>query len=107
MKEDQSLNLEPKDGETLFSPSRREFLKAVGGGIIIFFSTEDLTAQERRPQGYQDLPTDFNAFLRIGANGRVTCFTGKIEMGQGVVTSLAQMQADELDDPLESVDMGW
>ena len=105
MKEDQSLNLERIDGETPFSLSRREFLKAVGGGIIIFFSTGDLTAQERRPPGSQDLPTDFNAFLRIGADGRVTCFTGKIEMGQGIVTSLAQMLADELDVPLDAVDM--
>ena len=77
----------------------------MGGGIIIFFSAGDLTAQERRPPGYQDLPTDFNAFLRIGADGRVTCFTGKIEMGQGIVTSLAQMLADELDVPLDAVDM--
>jgi nicotinate dehydrogenase subunit B len=105
MKEDQLLNLERKDGETPFSLSRREFLKAVGGGIIIFFSTGDLTAQERRPPGYQDLPTDFNAFLKIGADGRVTCLTGKIEMGQGIVTSLAQMLADELDVPLDAVDM--
>jgi nicotinate dehydrogenase subunit B len=105
MKEDQSLDLERKDGETPFSLSRREFLEAVGGGIIIFFSTGDLTAQERRPPGYQDLPTDFNAFLRIGADGRVTCFTGKIEMGQGIVTSLGQMLADELDVPLDAVDM--
>jgi nicotinate dehydrogenase subunit B len=105
MKEDQSLNLERIDGETPFSLGRREFLKAVGGGIIIFFSTGDLTAQERRPPGYQDLPTDFNAFLRIGADGRVTCFTGKIEMGQGIVTSLAQTLADELDVPLDAVDM--
>jgi isoquinoline 1-oxidoreductase len=105
MKEEQLLDLERNGGENRFSLSRREFLKAVGGGIIIFFSTEDLTAQERRPPGFQDLPTDFNAFLRIGANGRVTCFTGKIEMGQGIVTSLAQMLADELDVPLDSVDM--
>ncbi len=105
MTEDQSLNLERKGGETPFSLSRREFLKAVGGGIIIFFSTGDLTAQERRPLGYQDLPNDFNAFLRIGADGRVTCFTGKIEMGQGIITSLAQMLADELDVPLDAVDM--
>jgi isoquinoline 1-oxidoreductase len=105
MKEDQSINLERKDGETPFSLSRRQFLKAVGGGVIIFFSCGDLTAQERRPPGYQNLPTDFNAFLRIGGNGRVTCFTGKIEMGQGIVTSLAQMLADELDVPLDAVDM--
>jgi len=105
MKEERSLELERKEGETRFSLNRREFLKAVGGGIIIFFSTGDLTAQERRPPGYQDLPSDFNAFLRIGADGRITCFTGKIEMGQGIVTSLAQMLADELDVPLDTVDM--
>jgi len=105
MKEEQSLELEREDGENRLPLSRREFLKAVGGGIIILFSVKDLTAQERRPTGVQDLPTDFNAFLRIGADGRVTCFTGKIEMGQGIVTSLAQMLADELDVPLEAVDM--
>ena len=105
MKEEQSSELERKDGENRLPLSRREFLKAVGGGIIIFFSVEDLAAQERRPPGYQDLPTDFNSFLRIGVDGRVTCFTGKIEMGQGIVTSLAQMLADELDVPLDAVDM--
>jgi nicotinate dehydrogenase subunit B len=105
MKEDKSLNQECRNGEDSFSLSRREFLKVVGGGIIVFFSLGDLTAQERRPPGYQNLPTDFNAFLRIGVDGRVTCFTGKIEMGQGIVTSLAQMLADELDVPLNAVDM--
>ncbi len=105
MKRDQSPNAESTDRETSFSLSRRQFLKAVGGGIIIFFSCGDLTAQERRRPGYQNLPTDFNAFLRIGADGRVTCFTGKVELGQGIVTSLAQMLADELDVPLEGVDM--
>jgi len=105
MKEDQGTKPEHKDGEAPFSLSRREFLKVVGGGIIVFFSVGESTAQERRPPGYQGLPGDFNAFLRIGANGRVTCFTGKIEMGQGIVTSLAQMLADELDVPLDSVDM--
>ncbi|HVP79993.1 MAG TPA: molybdopterin cofactor-binding domain-containing protein [Thermodesulfobacteriota bacterium] len=104
MKEEQPLEPECKD-ENRFSLNRREFLKTVGGGIIVFFSTGDLTAQERRPPGYQELPADFNAFLRIGADGRVTCFTGKIEMGQGIVTSLAQMLADELDVPLDAVNM--
>jgi isoquinoline 1-oxidoreductase len=105
MKEGKSPNPERIDGKNSFSLSRREFLKAVGGGIIVFFSCGELAAQERRTPGYRDLPTDFNAFLRIGANGRVTCFTGKIEMGQGIVTSLAQMLADELDVPLDAVDM--
>ena len=88
-----------------FSPSRRHFLKTLGGGIFVFFSYSMLPAQERRRTGGQALPTDFNAFVRIAPDGRVTCLTGKIEMGQGIVTSLAQMLAEELDVPLTSVDM--
>jgi isoquinoline 1-oxidoreductase len=105
MKEDGLLNWESENGGESFSLTRRQFLKALGGGIIIFFSYGDLTAQERRPRGFQNLPADFNAFLRIGADGRVTCFTGKVELGQGIVTSLAQMLAEELDVPFNVVDM--
>jgi nicotinate dehydrogenase subunit B len=84
--------------------SRREFLKRVGGGIVVFMAVGYPTTVEA--QGWRpDYPTDFNAFLRIGDDGRVECLTGKIEMGQGVVTSLAQALADELDVALDSVDM--
>ncbi|HUT24602.1 MAG TPA: molybdopterin cofactor-binding domain-containing protein, partial [Sumerlaeia bacterium] len=95
---------DPKDAPAL---DRREFLKSIGGGVLVLFSLGDDALAQRgggRPPG-QQLPEDFNAFLRIGEDGRVSCFTGKIEMGQGIVTSLAQMLADELDTPLDSVDM--
>jgi nicotinate dehydrogenase subunit B len=84
--------------------SRRDFLKTLGGGIIIFFCVGDGSVLEaqRRGRGY---PEDFNAYLRIGPDGRVTCYTGKIEQGQGAITSLAQMLADEIDVNLDSVDM--
>jgi isoquinoline 1-oxidoreductase len=85
--------------------SRREFLERLGGGIAIFvlFRPEWIAAE---PRGAElEVPTDFNAFLRIAEDGRVTCLTGKIEMGQGPITSLAQMLADELDAPYERVDM--
>lgn len=104
----------PKNSQTASDPqangfpiSRREFLKVVGGGLIIFFTVGELPAQEgsTRFPGRQPLPTDFNAFLRIGANGRISCFSGKIEMGQGIVISLAQMLADELDVSVEQIDM--
>jgi nicotinate dehydrogenase subunit B len=88
-----------------FQISRREFFKIAGGGIFIFMTIGDIPLRAQEPRGRPALPTDFNAFLRIGEDGRVTCFTGKIEMGQGVITSLAQMLADELDVALESVDM--
>src|SRR5208337_4336276 len=87
---------------------RRQFLQLVGGGIVVCFSISDsLALQEgERSRGMgQALPQDFNAFLRIGEDGRVSGFTGKVEYGQGVITSLAQMLAEELDVPLESVDM--
>jgi isoquinoline 1-oxidoreductase len=93
--------LENSSGQQI---SRRDFLKSAGSGIFILFTvTDPLFDLQNRPQ--RGVPTDFNAFLRIGEDGRVACYVGKIEMGQGVVTSLGQMLADELDVPLESVDM--
>ncbi len=105
MKNSNYLDLDFTERSMDLQLNRREFLKIAGGGIFIFMTIGDVPvwAQERR--GRPSLPTDFNAFLRIGEDGRVACFTGKIEMGQGVVTSLAQMLADELDVGLESVDM--
>ena len=87
--------------------SRREFLKRFGGGIAIFvtFGGQLGLLDQAEAQGRSGVPTDFNAFVRIGEDGRVTCLTGKIEMGQGPITSLAQMIADELDVPYERVDM--
>ncbi len=82
---------------------RRSFIQVFGGGIFVFVSLgpETLFAQGRRP-GY---PTDFNAYLRIAEDGRVTVFSGKIEMGEGTMTSLAQMMAEDLRAPLESIEM--
>jgi isoquinoline 1-oxidoreductase len=104
MREERSGNVECSE-TTDTGLSRREFLKALGGGIFIFFFVGDsptLGAVNRRDWGY---PEDFNAYLRISEDGRVSCFTGKIEQGQGIVTSLAQTLADEIDVALESVDM--
>jgi len=84
---------------------RRDFMKLLGGGIVVLFTVDDLAlaaAQEPRGRGY---PTDFNAYLRIAENGMVTVYSGKVELGQGVVTSLAQMAADELGVSLDSIEM--
>ena len=82
---------------------RRRFFQLTGGGIAVFVSLgpSALLSQER-PKGY---PDDINAYLLIGKDGRVTVFSGKIEMGQGVMTSQAQMVAEELGVALASIDM--
>ncbi len=85
---------------------RRDFFKLLGGGIFIFLQPWDtFKLHELSPQQGRSLPTEFNAFLQIAEDGSVNCFTGKIEMGQGAITSLAQIMADELEVPFESVKM--
>jgi len=94
--------LDFQDTTSLFPVvNRRDFLK-LAGGIIVFFTLGDSLVEA---QWGRNLPDDFNAFLRIAEDGHVTCFTGKIEMGQGIVTSLAQMLADELVVALDAVKM--
>jgi isoquinoline 1-oxidoreductase len=104
MKDNKYTDLDFSDIDVLPRLTRRQFLKRLGGGIIIFFCIPDSSLLEaQRSRG--EYPEDFNAYLRIGADGRVICFTGKIEQGQGIITSLAQTLADEIDVSLESVDM--
>jgi len=84
---------------------RREFLKNLGGGVIIVFSLSQLAFTK----GFyglkeEDVPA-FNAYLRVKEDGRVDCYSGKIEMGQGINRSLAQVLADELEVDIEQVDM--
>jgi isoquinoline 1-oxidoreductase len=83
---------------------RRDFVKALGGGILVLvslppgFAGASEVLEEQRAY-----PTDVNAYLHIAEDGQVTLFSGKIEMGQGVMTSLSQMAAEDLGVALESV----
>ena len=79
---------------------RRSFLKLVGGGIVVLVR---LKPSQVFAQGAY--PKDLNAYLHVHEDGKVTFFSGKIEMGQGAMTSQAQMAADELGVSLESVEM--
>lgn len=83
--------------------SRREFLKT-GGALVIAFSLDAFaqTPPARLP-GSLNGNRMLNAWLRIDADGSVTIFTGKIELGQGIGTALAQIAADELDVDLKRI----
>jgi nicotinate dehydrogenase subunit B len=95
------------DGPTRFPVDRREFVRLTATGLLVLLAIDPDSAagQEtaRLPMGRQGAPSDPNAYLHIGADGKVTCFVGKIEMGQGVMTSLPQLLAEELDVALTSV----
>lgn len=84
---------------------RREFLKNIGGGIIIIFSFSQLSFISGNKALNENEFPEFNAYLRVKEDGRVECFSGKVEMGQGINRSLAQVLADELEISPDMVDM--
>src|SRR5215469_9239005 len=78
-----------------FALERRDFLKVFGGGILIGLCSTRSAAQESgRIRSSHELPKDIASWLRIAEDGRVTVFTGKVEMGQNIRTSLAQQVAE-------------
>jgi nicotinate dehydrogenase subunit B len=87
--------------------SRREFTAALGG-IVLSFNLAPRLALGQQPA---NLPGSLNgnrmldAWLRINQDGTATVFTGKVELGQGIVTALAQIAAEELDLPLARIKM--
>jgi isoquinoline 1-oxidoreductase len=83
------------------SLDRRKFCKLLGGGIVVLVTTPPMDLFAQRPS----YPEDPNAYLRIDENGRVTLYSGKVEMGQGINTSLSQMAADELGVSLDAIDI--
>jgi nicotinate dehydrogenase subunit B len=86
--------------------SRRALLGTAGAGLFVFFTTDLVNAQEpARLPTRQSGPVDLNAYLKIGADGRVTCLAGKVELGQGCMTELAGAVAEELGVALNTIDV--
>src|SRR5579862_8251292 len=85
---------------------RRNFLKLLGGGVLICLAYPTAQAQEAgRGGGRHELPKDIAAWLHIDTDGKVKVFTGKVEVGQNIRTSLAQQVSEELNVPFESISM--
>jgi isoquinoline 1-oxidoreductase subunit beta len=79
----------------IHNASRRDFLKAsalAGGGLVIGFT---LPGASRFAQAASEFKP--NAYLRIGSDGTVTVICGLSEMGQGVLTAIPMLVAEELD----------
>jgi nicotinate dehydrogenase subunit B len=112
-KADLAVGLEPERYElhdprsVIFESGRRDFFKFLGGGIFVACAVTKATAfQEsgRSRGGSEDnLPKEIDAWLHIGENGEITAFTGKVEVGQNIRTSLSQAVAEELCVPVASI----
>ena len=90
-----------------FQVDRREFLKLFGGGLVVCLCAKSSIAQEsgRGNFGGRELPKEIAAWLHINEDGRVTAYTGKVEMGQNIRTSLSQQVAEELRVPVDTIKM--
>jgi isoquinoline 1-oxidoreductase subunit beta len=84
---------------SLDNTSRRSFLRggaATGGALVLGFYLPGL-AGAMGEEGAAAAGFNPNAFVRIGKDNIVTVIVGRSEMGQGVLTSLPQIVAEELD----------
>jgi nicotinate dehydrogenase subunit B len=91
-------------------PDRRGVLKG-GGALIVSFSLRNAFAQDQdaaappapKPPGSLAQAPYLDSWIRIDADGSITVFTGKAELGQGFKTAFQQIAAEELDVPFESL----
>ena len=88
--------------------TRRKFLKQSGIVVGTFTLAGPLAiAQQARPTlpGALNNNRNLDGWIRINADGKVTIHTGKCEIGQGILTALAQIAADELDVAYERIEI--
>jgi isoquinoline 1-oxidoreductase len=93
-----------------FAASRREFVQAVGGGLMIVVGAATVRGQRaegRRGRGRrrEDQPESLPQRFHIGADGVVTVMTSKVEVGQGSRTQLSQAAAEEFRLPIERIQL--
>jgi isoquinoline 1-oxidoreductase len=81
------------------SLDRRGFLKSLGGGLLILLAPAAVSDAQESGGGHRggrELPQNVSAWLHIAPDSAITVFTGKVEVGQNIRTSLTQAVADEL-----------
>jgi len=83
--------------ETITSLSRRGLLKMAGGAIVVRFALGQTGNSASRSLD----PSEVDSFLAIHADGSVTIYTSKVDVGTGLATAFRQTAAEELDIPVE------
>ncbi|MHB1508758.1 MAG: molybdopterin cofactor-binding domain-containing protein [Acidimicrobiales bacterium] len=87
----QPLDLAPR--------AMRPFFEHLGEGLVVAVEAPQEAAPDER------WTTARTAWLHVGSDGKVTAFTGKVELGQGTRTGLSLLVAESLGVPLSSVEL--
>ncbi len=92
--------------------SRRQFVRKGRDALVVGFSfhsgilpaiARGQTADLANPSAKPVIPEELDSWLSIGRDGKVTVYTGRIDMGTGVETAFGQLISDELDVPFQSI----
>src|SRR5687768_16629440 len=91
------------------SLNRRRFLHTTGFLLLAFtlpqkLSIDALSEEGKLPGDLEDHPL-LSSWLRINSDETVTLMIGKVELGQGALTAIAQVCADELDIDLKQLEI--
>jgi CO/xanthine dehydrogenase Mo-binding subunit len=96
-------------GRVSFAASRRDFFRFLGAGMVVACTASKTMGLQESGGGRQNiednLPRAIDAWLHIGPQGEITVFTGKVEVGQNIRTSLTQAVAEELCVPMKSIQL--
>ncbi len=92
--------------------SRRELLKA-GGALVVSLALDPLLSRvgvaevtdADRLLGKPLASDAVDAFLSVNADGTVTVFSGKVDLGTGARIAWRQMAAEELDVPVDAIEL--
>ena len=85
------------------SLNRRSLLKA-SGALVVTFSLMPRFTFASPPGAAKPVTLDaVDSYLAIGVDGRITVYSGKVDLGTGLRTALTQIVAEELDVPLDQV----
>ncbi|RDC62462.1 xanthine dehydrogenase family protein molybdopterin-binding subunit [Adhaeribacter pallidiroseus] len=89
--------------------NRRKFIKWLGGGLAVALVMPPAAlAASPKETAFTNakLPeSQIGAWLHISPDSMVSVFTGKVEVGQNIRTSLAQVVAEELRVPITAINM--
>ncbi|HWY42108.1 MAG TPA: molybdopterin cofactor-binding domain-containing protein [Candidatus Sulfotelmatobacter sp.] len=108
------LSIEPERYELrearayVFELTRRDLFKLLGAGALVYCASTKAVALEESGRGQhrdEAMPKEIGAWLHIGEDGKTTVFTGKVEVGQNIRTSLAQAVAEELHVPIAQIEL--